>query len=87
MALFVFGPMLFWKNSCNRQRSYFKWGLEEIQRRINNAPVGFDDYEIVNLFVQEMEEKACENRHTSIMFSCAADAGKYILDGFMTTYM
>ena len=80
--------MLFWKNAYNRQKSYFNWGLKELEKRINSlTKQGYNEYEVVNLFVQEMEDKACSNQHTSIMFSCAADAGKYILDGFMATYM
>lgn len=72
----------------DRQRSYFNWGLRELQKRIEMSSMTKEDqYEIINLFIREMEENACKNRHTSIMFSCAADAGHYILDGFFATYM
>lgn len=68
-------------------RSYYKWGLMELERRMKEMPKhGYDDYEIVNLFIHEMEQYACMNLKNSHMFSCAADAGRQVLDGFLPYY-
>ena len=70
--------------------TYFKWGLLELQRRIEDmCESGYDEYEVINLFIHEMENYACmstdlKNRY---MFSVAADAGKYVLDGVVRHYI
>lgn len=70
------------------QRSYFNWGLKELYRRIEELDGhGYDEWEIINLFVDEMEKAACDNKNNAYMFSCAADAGNYVLDGFYPVYI
>ena len=76
-----------WPKGLNRQRSYFMWGLRELNKRLEFSSSDDESYEIINLFIHEMDNYACMNRNTSIMFSCAADAGRYMLDGYVTTYM
>lgn len=72
----------------SRERSYFNWGLKELLRRIDDmCECGYDEFEVINLFIHEMEEYACMNRANSVAFSCAADAGRCVLDGFISTYI
>ena len=70
------------------ERSYYKWGLLELQRRIEDmCECGYDEYEVINMFIQDMEKYACEKVTNSIMFSTAADAGRAVLDGLISHYI
>lgn len=70
------------------QRSYFNWGLMELQRRLNDyCEVGYTELEVIEDFIHDMNHKACMNRNTSYMFSCAADAGEYVLNGTTILYL
>ena len=70
------------------QRSYFRWGLKELQKRLDDyCEVGYTELEVIEMFIHEMNEKACMNRTTSYMFSCAADAGEYVLNGTTIIYL
>ena len=76
------------KKPGEAERSYFRWGLEELERRLGDyCEAGYDEYETINMFIHEMDNYACENRNTSVMFSCAADAGRYVLDNSLIHYI
>ena len=73
---------------ANRQRSYYKWGLQELNRRMETrCEVGYTEYEVINEFIHDMDNYACINLKNSIKFSCAADAGRYVLNGKVCTYI
>lgn len=68
------------------ERSYFKWGLLELQRRIEDCcEVGYSEFEVINLFIHEMNSFACENLNASAMFVAAAKAGEYTLETYLTS--
>ena len=77
-------------NRYRPERTYFKWGLKELQRRIEDmCECGYDEYDVINMFIHEMENYACmaKNPQSSFMFSTAADAGRYVLDGVVRHYI
>ncbi len=68
-----------------RRRSYFNWGLRELQKRIDGmCEVGYTEFEVINLFIHEMKEYSCDNPNTSYMFSAALSAGYYALDSYIS---
>ena len=70
------------------QRSYFQWGLKELQRRLDDyCEAGYSEYEVIEMFIHEMNHYACMNRNTPYIFSCAADAGEYVLNGTTILYL
>ena len=80
--------LLKFKEHLNKQRVYYKWGLLELQRRIEDrCESGYDEYEVINEFIHEMEHYAGFGKVNSFMFSCAADAGRQVLDDNLTHYI
>ena len=74
--------------TLNRQRSYYEWGLEELAKRMDDrCEVGYDQYDVICEFIHDMERLACLNPINSIKFSCAADAGKYVLESKIPHYI
>lgn len=74
-----------WDVKKNR-RSYFNWGLRELQKRIDSqCEVGYTEFEVINLFIHEMKDYSCENSVASHIFSAALDAGYYALDNYIST--
>ena len=66
------------------ERSYFNWGLKELQRRIGDyCESGYSEFEVINLFIHEMNKFACENLSASAMFVAAAKAGEYTLELYL----
>lgn len=66
------------------ERSYFNWGLLELQRRIEDyCEAGYTEFEVINLFIHEMNHFACENLSASAMFVAAAKAGEYTLELYL----
>lgn len=67
------------------ERSYFNWGLLELQRRVDDyCESGYTEFEVINLFIHEMNCFACEHLNTSAMFVAAAKAGEYALELYLS---
>ena len=67
------------------ERSYFEWGLKELDKRIQKHKGGDVSYLVVMPFIDEMKELCCIAKTESqrFAFSVAADAGEYVLDQIM----
>lgn len=73
------------KEGLFAERSYFKWGLLELQRRIEDyCESGYTEFEVMNMFIHEMNNFACSNPGTSVMFVAAAKAGEYALELYLS---
>ncbi len=70
-------------NIVKSERSYFKWGLDQLTKRLEHD----NNHETIHQFIEEMDNYACKNPITSLMFSCAADAGRAILNNEYIPYV
>ena len=73
-------------NTIKSERSYFKWGLNQLMERLDDSDHD-NNHETIHQFIEEMDDYACKNPITSLMFSCAADAGRAILNNEYIPYI
>ena len=67
----------------DKYKSYFRWGLEELQRRIEDrCEIGYQEEDVIEEFIYEMNERVCESPNENLidMFLCAVEAGEYTRD-------
>ena len=62
------------------ERSYFNWGLNELQARIDErCAIGYEELDVIEEFIYEMNEFVCEAKTDKAVaaFLSAVEAGEY----------
>ena len=61
-------------------RSYFNWGLNELQARIEDrCEIGYEEIDVIEEFINDMNDFVCmaKSETTEIAFLSAVEAGEY----------